>query len=368
MTTIDEIRELAPRLRSRSPSIEAARQIPDDLIDRLATAGCFRMATPVRYGGDALPLRDILTVISELSRADGAIGWCVGQYTSAQLLIEGFPKETMDEVYAHGPDVRVAGSSAPKGRAQREGDHWRISGRWQFVSGGPHAGWMYLHCVAPEAGGSLVALVPAEECHRVDTWTVLGLGGTASHDVTVRTRVPDRRVMRVDPESALASFSSSALFIAAVAAGIATRAVEEALAVAVAGKRPLFRAEELRVSPQFAEAIGTADLKVHAAVALLREQADVLSIDEPLDAVSRSRAFACAAMVTALARQAVTEAYQLAGGTAIYAGSPLQRALRDIYTAGAHVLNGTLMPGKLGEALVVEASASEPLDLATAAG
>jgi len=68
--------------------------------------------------------------------------------------------------------------------------------------------------------------------------------------------------------------------------------------------------------------------------------------------VHRARAYATAAGVTTLARQVATEAFGLAGGTAVYQSSALQRTLRDLHVAGQHFINGPTLVTKLGEALL----------------
>ena len=56
----------------------------------------------------------------------------------------------------------------------------------------------------------------------------------------------------------------------------------------------------------------------------------------PTDLRVRIRAAATHASVSA--RQATDIAYDLAGGTAVYSKSPLQRCFRDVHTASAHIM------------------------------
>ena len=375
--TLDAVRELAPRISERSEQIERERRIPQVLLGQLTEAGCFRMMTPRGYGGDELPLPEIIEIVTELARADAAVGWCIGQHCSAQLILADFPGSAIAEVFAGGPDVVVAGATAPKGRALWTGDGWRVSGRWPFVSGCQWASWLYVTCrtvedpTDPDRPPVVMALVPAAQARIEDTWTVAGLAGTGSHDIVVQASCPPVRCRELDPRDGLPAAEPGALLVAAVTLGIAQRALDEIVTVAVAGKRPAFSPDALAAAPLFQHGLGGADMTVRAAAALLRTQtADVwraITAGQPLDEVGRARAYATAATVTAMARQATSEAYAMGGGSAVYTVNPLQRALRDIHAGAQHMLNGPHMVTRLGTALVAAAAHVEAVAQLSAA-
>ena len=50
-TPVDIARALAPRIRARADEIEAARQLPPDLVLDIARAGLFKVALPEAEGG-----------------------------------------------------------------------------------------------------------------------------------------------------------------------------------------------------------------------------------------------------------------------------------------------------------------------------
>ena len=70
-------RALAPRIRARSDEIEAARQLPKDLVLEIADAGLFKVAVSKADGGLGADIVTTLRVIEEVARADGSTGWCV---------------------------------------------------------------------------------------------------------------------------------------------------------------------------------------------------------------------------------------------------------------------------------------------------
>jgi alkylation response protein AidB-like acyl-CoA dehydrogenase len=74
---LDVARALAPRIRARADEIEAARELPADLVMELANARLFKVALPEAEGGLGADILTALRVIEEVSRADGSTGWCL---------------------------------------------------------------------------------------------------------------------------------------------------------------------------------------------------------------------------------------------------------------------------------------------------
>ena len=74
---LQRARDLGPTLAERSERIEAHRTLPDDVVADLTDAGLFRLLTPADLGGPELDVATAIDVIAEVSRHDGAAGWCV---------------------------------------------------------------------------------------------------------------------------------------------------------------------------------------------------------------------------------------------------------------------------------------------------
>src|SRR3989441_8132693 len=70
-------RALAPRIREQADEIEAARQLPRDLVMEIANARLFKVAISEAEGGFGADILTTLSVIEEVARADGSTGWCV---------------------------------------------------------------------------------------------------------------------------------------------------------------------------------------------------------------------------------------------------------------------------------------------------
>ncbi|WP_199434060.1 acyl-CoA dehydrogenase family protein [Qaidamihabitans albus] len=357
-TTEERARELAGDVTRCAERTERERQVPGELLKDLAASGCLRMAAPREHGGDELPLPDVLGVVAELARADGAVGWTVGQAAMAQVVLSRFPRETIDTVYAAGCDVVGAGAAAPKGKARKAEHAWRVSGRWPFATGIGHASWFYGQCVAfgpgvPEGSGGVpatrMALLWPAEYTVLDTWNATGLCGTGSHDVVAhrldcpaeRTAVLSGSSPTLDrPAYRVPAVEYSGMVVAASGVGIAAGAVEDVLELATGGRRPSFSPRKLADSPVFQDRVGAALLEAEAARALLHRLAGLLhahagkgtvpSVEER--ALVRGGCHHIAAAVT----RVVDTAHTLAGSSGVYIGAPIERRLRDVHTLTQH--------------------------------
>ena len=68
-------RGLAPLVEATRDRFDQDRTLPAPLVDAMHAAGLFRMWVPRALGGAELDPISFLTVIEELSRLDGSLGW-----------------------------------------------------------------------------------------------------------------------------------------------------------------------------------------------------------------------------------------------------------------------------------------------------
>jgi alkylation response protein AidB-like acyl-CoA dehydrogenase len=204
---------------------------------------------------------------------------------------------------------------------------------------------------------------PTAEVSIMDTWHALGLRGTNSNDVRVRSFCPDARTASIvggpptidRPAYRVPGVEYGGLLIAAVAVGIAAGAVDDIVGVAAGGKRPAFETRRLHESELYADRVGEAYLAVQGARSLLASQAAIAwnaaVTGSAGDAVTAATVRATATAVMGAARSAVEAAYALGGGTSVFDGSALQQRLRDMQTATQHAAAGRHTYVALGRAL-----------------
>jgi len=340
------------------------RRLPDETIADLHESGLFRVLQPKRVGGSELPFRALVELVAMIARGDGSTAWVLANLAAHHWLFGMWPKQAQDEVWGQSPDNLIGSALIfPRGRAQRAEGGYRLTGRWPFSSGVDAASWNLIGGIVQdeEGGGSgpRIFLLPAKDYTVIDTWQVIGLGGTGSKDVAVEdVFVPDYRTLAVEQISGgpnpgsevnpsvlyqLPAISLFAFCIAGVSLGIAQSTVEH-----------FVQTTRTRLSSYSGRNVADFNtVQVHVAeAAALADAARAIMLgdcDEATNSVTegripsleqRARYRRDGAFAAMLCTKAVDLLFAATGGGAIYARSPMQRAFRDVHAANAHyVLN-----------------------------
>jgi alkylation response protein AidB-like acyl-CoA dehydrogenase len=349
-----DIHQLEPMIAARAAEIEEARRIPHDLVGTLRSIGVFRMFAPKSHGGWELDLPTGLDIIATLARIEASVGWCVMIGSGGSVFVPSLPRETVEQIYRNGPDMILAGVIAPVGTA----GGFRVNGRWPFASGCQHADWMAGFCVMTEGGKPLPGeggrplirgvVLPAREWQIVDTWHVMGLSGTGSHDIVLKdAMVPAANFIdleRGEPCLPGPLYHTPPhllpLFHSAFSVGVAEGALDDLLALADSGRQQQRAAAPMRESEIFQFELGQIAADVRAARACLETQARShwrhalgrTLKDEDLFVEGGQTG----AWTSATCMRAADTCFGLAGGSAVYERSPLQRRMRDLHAAGQH--------------------------------
>jgi alkylation response protein AidB-like acyl-CoA dehydrogenase len=352
-------RDLAPTIAARAADTETQRRLPADLAAQMAAAGLFRMAVPQRLGGAEASPADIFAALEILGAADAATGWCAMIAGTTALASAWLPEPHASEVFGDATTVS-GGVFAPMGKAVVDGDDYIVTGRWAWASGSANCQWLVggalifddgrLRTLPGGAPDHRMMIFPASDVELIDTWDASGMRGTGSGDMAVTAvRVPRARSVsfitdrphEAGPLYAFPPFGLLALGIAAVASGNARAALGDARDLAVTKKgagssRTL--AERGTVQADYARA----EVALESARALARRDiaaAWVLALaGAPLDTATRARLRLAATHLTRTAAEVVRTAWDIAGGTAVYAKHPLQRRFRDAHVATQHMM------------------------------
>ena len=349
---------LASAVRVARNDAEQMRQTPPALAAEITKAGIYQMYLPRSMGGPETPPLTAFRVVEELSKADGSVGWCAMIATAISMSVGRLPVEVGRELAGTPADYRGAGSARPGGRAWEVADGYRVKGRWNFASGINNARWLYCTSIIMDgdkprltAAGTPVlrALwVPRESVTIVDTWSVMGMRGTGSHDFTVDdVFVPARRscLSEAPPHETGILYNPRAWYVhlwtpsAANALGIARGAIDS-LAEIAATEATTMSASLLRDRPMVQARIAEAEAIVNAARAFVFDAVGRLwrglcAGETPSDhAVAQGRLALVHAMHESV--RAVDKVFHAAGTNAIYERLPLERAFRDVHVAVQH--------------------------------
>ncbi len=362
-------REIADLARGMADEIDSGRRLPAELVGALRDSGLLRAGAPVEVDALELPAGTALRCAEEVARGDASAGWCVSIAITASLLVAYLPPVSRDELFGDGRGV-AAGVWAPQGKARRVSGGVVVSGRWAFCSGITHADVLFAGCVL-EDRPAVVAL-PTEQLQILDTWHTLGLRGTGSHDtVADEVFVPNERVVSIfdgpvinRPLYRFPPFGFFAACITAAAMGNARAAIDNFVDLA-GTKKGVGASRTLAERSTIQAAVAAAESALEAARAGYYQAIDAAwqasEGEPPVPLEVRTRLRLAATHGVRVSADVVRTMYDLAGGSAIYDGAPLQRRFRDAFTATAHFqvneasreLPGRILLGQAAEAAML---------------
>lgn len=248
---IDLTRKIcADVLIPRAAAAEANEDFPRDVFRTLGQAGLLGLPYPEEFGGGSQPYEVYLQVIEEIAYAWASVGVGTSVHVLSCFGLAEFGNEDQKERWlpamlggdllgAYALSEPHAGSdpSAMTTFAKREGDEYVINGTKAWITHGGHADYYKLMArTSNEAKGSITAfLIPADAVGLYADAPEKKMGLTGSATTALRfenVRIPvDRRLGQEGQglQIALAGLAAGRLGIAAVATGLAQRALDEAV-------------------------------------------------------------------------------------------------------------------------------------------
>jgi len=352
--------ELTPLIRAHADETERARRLAAPVVDALRSARLFTMGLPTSLGGTETPLPAALRVIEQIAYADGATGWNVMIAFDTGMWSGYLHATPARELIASISEPILAGSINPPGRLYRTAGGYRLSGRWRFGSGCQQADLFIVGAMLYDDGAPIIGENGMPEMHQVvmaaadvsilDTWHVIGLRGTGSHDFTVENQFVDEGLVQSlhlaapreqGPLYLFGLIPGFAVVKTAIALGIARHAIEALKDLALA-KTPAGQTSLLRERPAVQADLARAEACVRSARAFLHETVAEIwqSVAAGNPPTTEQRAWLRLAAVDGVQRaiEAVDLMYNAAAGIAIFESSPLERCFRDVHVIPAHIV------------------------------
>jgi alkylation response protein AidB-like acyl-CoA dehydrogenase len=357
---IARARKLTPLLAAAAPRIDAARELPPDVLDAMHAEGMFRLLVPRALGGSELDPATYIQCVEAIAAGDASVAWCMNQGSGCSMSAGYLQPEVAREVFGGERDV-LAWGMGPGAKAIRVEGGWRVTGNWAFASGSRHATWLGAHCPCFDADGTpqrypdgrpwdRTMLFRREIATIKDIWQVVGLRGTGSDSYSVtdlfvddaHTLTRDRPEERREP-GLIYKFAAMQIYasgFAAVALGTARAALDSFVELA-RGKTPALMQTGLRDNAVIQSAIGMADAKLLAArtwlLAVLRDAQDATLVAGEVPTEHRMKIRQAATYAIHQAKEVVDVAYHEAGSTAIFDSNPFERRFRDVNTVTQQV-------------------------------
>ena len=370
--------ELAAIARPQAGKRDQQRKLPWAEVEQFTRSGLGSISIPREFGGPQVSFATIAEVFRIISAADPALGQIPQNQFGLLQLLRGAANDRQKEVLFGsvidgwrignaGPERGTKNTLELKARITRQGDGYVITGQKFYSTGALFAHWVAVKAINDE-GRPVLAFVRrgSPGLRIVDDWSGFGQRTTASgtvllNDVPVEAELVVESWRLGDVPNIQGSVSQ--LIQAAIDAGIAEAAIEDAIAFVRDKARPWVDAgvERAGDDPYVIADIGRLKLELHAAQALLTKAARVL--DEvnaaPVDAASAARASIAVAeakvLTTEISLLASEKLLELSGSRATLAEFNLDRHWRNArvhtlhdpvrwkyHAIGAFHLNGTL--------------------------
>ncbi|MDG2071480.1 MAG: acyl-CoA dehydrogenase family protein [Pseudomonadales bacterium] len=359
---MDSAIALQPELERRGGEIDQLRQLPQDLADRLAQLGFYRLIVPEDLGGLGVSPEAFCKICEQLAMANGSTGWCIFIGATSQYLF-GALQPVQLETMLQNPNVITSGVFADSGSAlfeSRDGQPgYLINGHWRWGSGCRNAEWISGGVHEIDAQGQRVTKdVPLsrvffrpEEILIQDNWHVSGMRGSGSSDyVAENVWVSAQRLagnvedtpQAHKPIYRFPKFSLLGIPIGAICLGMARASLNEVVRVSKE-KTPQGSRRTLALRPSLHIDLAQSDTALNAANALFYQ-----SIQEgwqnaqlaPGDIEDRRKMRTATVHAVNTAIKVIDKMYRVVGGTSVYETSCLQRHFRDVHVASQHMMVG----------------------------
>jgi 3-hydroxy-9,10-secoandrosta-1,3,5(10)-triene-9,17-dione monooxygenase len=162
-----------------------------------------RLLQPVRYGGRAVSRSsseavDFVAAVADLAERDGSVGWFAAAVNTSAYGVAGLGDAAAERVWGADTGALVAACEEPTGRLTAEAGQFRLTGRWESVTGALSADWLLLNALD---GDSVRCVLLPRDAVRVDHQAGLrGLDAAGIGDVAVSDAIVDAQTVFPNPD------------------------------------------------------------------------------------------------------------------------------------------------------------------------
>lgn len=352
---------ILPQIAAGAAQRERDRQLPYEAVAQIAKAGLFTLRIPKRFGGAGGTVKDVIALLIRIASADSNVaqalrpgfGFVEGLLASRAEGAEE-ERERWFGRYLQGAVIGNAGwevggaNGSISARIVRDGEHFRASGSKYYSTGSLYADWV--SAVALDENDQPVSFILPRDrqgLELLDDFDAMGQRLTASgtthlHDVQVLASEIRTRTVEEGKRTIVTPFLQ--VFLAAVQAGIARNALNDAVSFAKEHARPIKHSSATRsVDDPYVElSVGDVSARAFTAEAVVLHAAD--SIDRAwaadLDAVAVDQAAVDVAQAQYIAAESALKAAELVfdvgGASTTGRAHNLDRHWRNARTVANH--------------------------------
>ena len=340
--------ELEPRFAERAAAADEQDRFVVENYAELKAQGLIAAGVPEELGGLGTSHAELCEMLRRIAYRCGSTGLAFSMHTHQvatnawrwrhqKAPVDGLLKRVAAEnivLLSSGGSDWLQGS----GTATRVEGGYRINGRKIFSSGAPAGDLLMTSAVYhdPEAGPSVLHFaVPmkAEGVKLLDTWKVMGMRGTGSHDIELTdVFIADAAIGGKRPQGKWHPLFHIISMIALPLVYSAYLGVAEAARDLVVEKTRKRKADHRSI-----ELIGSIDNELTVARLALRDMIAAAATNDP-GLATTNRIMIGRALVARAVLKTVELAMEAAGGGAFYRAAGLERLFRDAQAARYHPL------------------------------
>jgi len=363
---------LGPLIEEHREALAEGPDLPRPVAEALIRAGLTQLWLPRALGGPETHPLEFVRVIEALARLDGSVAWCATISSGGPSWIAGqLAAEPMRRLLPPGAMFAGCGSGKPTGSVTRDGEGWRVNGRWTWASFSRYSNIALLMCVEHEDGTPRMTaegrpvlrgvVLPSEKVEVLGNWDSGGLRSSGSHDITCTDAwVPDDFTTGLDmpgrqpgPLYRLPMTTAAAIASLGVPLGIAAASIDDLVTLArtkvpFASDVPLCDQENVQLE------VARAKTRLLAARAFAFEAIgslwDTVSTGQAASVEQQALVRMACWNAGEAGREVVGKMYAAAGSTAALEESRFSAQLRDVHAACQHINFATRMmvtPGRI---------------------
>lgn len=349
---LQKLEQLEDSFKGRAQLVDELARFPKENIQALRDIGYTKITLPKQLGGEGFSIYDAVLLHETLASYDAStalsIGWTL--LTVGDLFDnEQWEKKTLDDFakeVERGAIINRAvsefamGSPARGGRpatsARKTASGWLINGRKNYTTGAPELDYFLTSAWIEEQGKIGFFLIPreAEGVSIDETWDVISMRGTGSHDLVLdNVHLQFSSLVEIPSYSTGFKLNGWLLLIPATYLGIAQAARDYAVQFATT-HTPNSLNGPISELPNVQTLIGEIDLELATARFTLYGAAEAF-----VDPVRKEHVVheinITKHVVTNSALNIVDKAMRIVGAKSLQRNNPLQRYYRDV-RAGLH--------------------------------
>ncbi|WP_312471639.1 acyl-CoA dehydrogenase family protein [Neobacillus sp.] len=351
-TWLQKLREKEEKFKNKSAEIDELAIFPEENIQELVEMGYSSITLPVAYGGEGLKVYDMVLLQETLASFDGttalSIGWnlgVIGELFETKLWdhekLDFFAKEILNGALVNrAVSEAQTGSPTRGGRpgttAVKKNGAWVLTGRKTFTTMSPVLTYFLTSAWIEEKKkvGFFLLHKDLDGLTIEETWDVIAMRGTGSHDLVLdNVIVDDSNLVELPSMPSGSKINGWILHIPACYLGIAQAARDYAVHFAN-HHAPNSLNGPISQLPNVQQLLGEIDLELIRARHLTYSVAaayDDVSLRENLE----NELGVVKHTVTNSAITIVDKAMRIVGAKSLGRSNPLQRYYRDV-RAGLH--------------------------------